>query len=605
MIRGMTYLSTIVICYDGGNMVISLKNIRKEYDRAVIKNLSYSFEDGKLYVIKGVSGCGKSTLLNIIGGVEKEYTGSISIDDESGCYRTGYIFQSSLLISKLTVQENLTLISDDAAMISSLSNSLDIEDLMMKYPEQLSGGERQRVAIARAMLLKPLLILADEPTASLDEQNSRNIASIFADLRQRDRIIIIATHEDCFDSYADEVIYLQYGSIESVCSSQIEQRKTKHRIQSEYTAPKLNPYKYAVKRNPQLCNTGNVVPLVLAFLLIMLISTVQANFLNESISFMQERYPMDMITFYHTELVDCPYYEDLKIYDNYTLSSNGINAYYLLEKKDSVLAIDGMIEVGCFPEKQMDILVSQDFVKYYFGNAENIQNCLGKTICFAGKEFRITGVLANLKNSQIEHNLFADVYYQRTIKENSIFIPYETLKTIGNKQESKFVVAVYDNLAESEIVLKAIEESVTSGFINQFYMDIAAHKNTIDDISGSLIAVLGVSYMTSCIFMIAIVYTDLFARKKELGYLQIFGLSKRRVFRLIMSEYVLRIAVAIIGSIAIYLILVVLYYLSIGRFVLLSPVHLPLLALLLIIYMVSMALAIKLFMRKDIITLIS
>ena len=586
-------------------MVISLKNVGKEYDRAVIKNLSYSFEAGKLYVIKGVSGCGKSTLLNIIGGVEKEYTGSISVDDKSGRYRTGYIFQSSLLISKLTVQENLALISDDATMISSLSKSLDIEDLMMKYPEQLSGGERQRVAIARAMLLKPSLILADEPTASLDEQNSHKIASIIADLRQRDRIIIIATHEDCFDSYADEVIYLKYGSIENICSSQMKLKKTEYHIQSEYSPPKLNPFKYALKRKPKLCTMGNIIPLVLAFLLIMLISTVQTNFLNESILFMQDRYPMDMITFYHTELIDSPYYEDLKTYDNYTLASNGINAYYLLDKKDSVLAIDGMIEVGHFPEKQMDILVSQDFVNNYFGSVDNFQNCIGKVICFAGEEFRITGVLANLKESWVEHNLFADVYYQRTIKENSIFIPYEKLKTIGNKQDSKFVVAVYDNLTESETVLKALEESLTSGYINQFYMDIATHKNTIDDMTGSLIAVLGVSYMTSCIFMIAIVYTDLFARKKELGYLQIFGLPKRRVFKLIMAEYIFKITAAIIAAIAIYLILVVLYYLSIGRLVLLSPVYLPLLGALLIVYIASIALAINLFMRRDIITLIT
>ena len=155
-------------------MEIRLDNVSKSHDRPVLKELNYRFESGMLYVIKGVSGCGKSTLLNIIGGVEKEYEGSVIYEPQK--LRSAYIFQRSLLLSTLTVKENLQLIRGDIRAVEAQAEILGINKLLEKLPGTISGGERQRAAIERALLREPQLLLADEPTASLDDENSRKIA---------------------------------------------------------------------------------------------------------------------------------------------------------------------------------------------------------------------------------------------------------------------------------------------------------------------------------------------------------------------------------------------------------------------------------------------
>ncbi len=193
-------------------MKIFLEKLSKSFDnRTVLKDISYTFESGKLYVIKGVSGCGKTTLLNILGGVDTEYEGIC----ESGGLRTAMIFQKSLLLGGLTVRENLLLIRNDPQGIKQLAGQLGIAALLKKYPSEISGGERQRASVARALLNAPQLLLADEPTASLDAENSDKIAEILAGLKNKDRIIIVATHEDCFDRFADAILPLDYGELET------------------------------------------------------------------------------------------------------------------------------------------------------------------------------------------------------------------------------------------------------------------------------------------------------------------------------------------------------------------------------------------------------
>ena len=120
-------------------MELSIRNLGKSYDRAVLKDLSYGFEAGKLYLVKGVSGCGKTTLLNILGGVEPDYRGDCVWDDGKK-HPTGYIFQSSLLIANLTVLENLQLISGDTGRITALCDHLRWKNIPNSSPAGSGSG---------------------------------------------------------------------------------------------------------------------------------------------------------------------------------------------------------------------------------------------------------------------------------------------------------------------------------------------------------------------------------------------------------------------------------------------------------------------------------
>lgn len=585
-------------------MMISLTHVEKAYDRPVLKDISFSFEAGKLYVIKGVSGCGKSTLLNILGGVEKDFCGSIHTEGFPDKWRAGYIFQSSLLLSRLTVLENLQLVCGDDDQIRSICEMLRIRQLLDKYPEQLSGGERQRVAIARAVAGDSPLLLADEPTASLDEENSKNIAALLASLRSKDRVLIVATHEDYFDPYADGILYLNYGTVESTLCPDSAAAEETCRISVEHKPEKLRPFRFALKRNPKLLHAGNWLALMLAFLLLMVVSAIQNNFSKEYTRFLSTRYPMDILAASPEELEQFSGWDDLIVYDNYTLSENHIHAYYLPEKRDSVFSIDGMIQSGDYPRENGEILASEDFLAAYFGEA-NPDKCIGRTVTFGGRSFTVCGVTADLKDGKVAQYLQNDVYYRRNIRDNAIFIPYDTMKTIGQFHNGEYVMAAYRGLMYDDAALSELKGLFYGQVPSPFYSKIAQGQHTMDNISKIFNLVLLVCFVSACMFMMTIVHADLFARKRELGYLQIFGLSRLRLSVLVFSEYLLKISMGFLFALMGYGLLLLLYWLVAGSLMLFNPaVAAGISTLLIALYLLTALVSIGMFLRRSVTSLI-
>lgn len=605
-------------------MELRLNNIQKSYRTEVIKGLTYTFESGKLYVVKGVSGCGKTTLFNIIGGIEKDFDGDIVYPPS---FSVGYIFQNSLLVSKITVLENLLLIKNAPEEISYLCGRLGISGLLHKYPEQLSGGERQRVAIVRALINSPNILLADEPTASLDNENSLKIAGLINAQKTDGRIVIVATHEHCFDGLADEIIHLRYGVIESVekqrtdgksiCgaeSTELTPDTAKERAAEDMPCGgkksrfgyKFSMFKYVRRRNPKIFSFLTLFPLALAFLLVLLVSTVQTNFSDEYLRNARDSYPLDMITFYRTELDGFPYMDGIKVYENYTAEDGGVHAYRLLKEKDSVLAIDGMIEYGSFPKTDREILASREFINFYFKeDAADAKAHIGDTVVFMDMEFEISGVLGDFSDREFERNLFVDTCYLRNIKENSIFIPYGVISKIGEETLQEYCVGVFDNLSENEEVLAALREVMVNSDPNQFYTDIDDTQGTLDNIMFIFVIIMFVSCITACVFMVSIVRTELFYRKKELGYLQIFGLSKGKVCGLVFSEYILKLAAAFLLAIFCYAACVALYGIIAGAFVFFDAAFCAVVVMALIAaYLLTAYGSIRFFLRRSVLALI-
>ena len=218
---------------------LELKNISKSFEETkklqVIKNLSYNFNKGKIYSLMGPSGSGKSTLLNLISLIDRPSSGSIKFNnyqinydekEENDILRSkkiGIVYQQNNLLPDFTAIENIYLAS------LSINNDKDLSVLKAKkllkaigllnradyYPSQLSGGEAQRIAIARAIINDPEIILADEPTGSLDMRTAKDIFNLLKNQKRSDRLIIFATHNRFFGKKADCLLEMKDGNIKS------------------------------------------------------------------------------------------------------------------------------------------------------------------------------------------------------------------------------------------------------------------------------------------------------------------------------------------------------------------------------------------------------
>ncbi|MGN7233638.1 ATP-binding cassette domain-containing protein [Priestia megaterium] len=190
--------------------MIEIKNLVKKFDNKVLfSNLNLVINDGDFVIFSGPSGCGKTTLLNMVGAIEKLDKGEIIVDgvdvtqkkNHLNYFRTkiGFLFQNFALVDNKTVKENLKLVRKNAKTDLSIEKALRIVGLEEKLNQKvytLSGGEQQRVALARLMLKKCDIILADEPTGSLDKKNAEIVLDILKKLNEQGKTIILVTHDE-------------------------------------------------------------------------------------------------------------------------------------------------------------------------------------------------------------------------------------------------------------------------------------------------------------------------------------------------------------------------------------------------------------------------
>lgn len=221
-------------------MKIIIENVSKTFIKDkeklnVLKNLSVTFESGKLYAIVGKSGAGKSTFLKCLAALNKADSGSIYFDDieinklndkEISRFRNekiGIVFQEFNLLEFLNTYENIALPLvingkyklEDVELkgkVGKLLEFVDLSDRNKHYPKELSGGEQQRIAIARSLINDPNVIFADEPTGSIDKGNSTNILKLLKKI-SKDKCVIIVTHDDNVLKYADEIYNLKNGCL--------------------------------------------------------------------------------------------------------------------------------------------------------------------------------------------------------------------------------------------------------------------------------------------------------------------------------------------------------------------------------------------------------
>jgi len=225
------------------NNIIELKNIVKNYNAKkkirVLNKVNFSFKAGKIYSLMGPSGSGKSTLLNLLSLIDIPNSGILKISNHTIDYssksyndklranKIGIIYQDNNLLSDFTTIENIYLSrlsineNKNKAVIDAkkLIKKLGLTNRENHLASELSGGEMQRVAIARALINSPEIILADEPTGSLDLKNAKEVFKILLKLKNKNRLIIFATHNRFFANMADCKIELISGKIKKTTNA--------------------------------------------------------------------------------------------------------------------------------------------------------------------------------------------------------------------------------------------------------------------------------------------------------------------------------------------------------------------------------------------------
>ena len=222
------------------NNIVQVSNLTKTFDNfkkiKVLKKISYKFKKGKIYSLMGPSGSGKSTLLNLLSLIDRPNSGSIIIDNKQIHFnntqkndilranKIGIIYQQDNLLPDFTALENIYLASlavenDKKLSISrakALLKKVGLLNRMDHYPSQLSGGEKQRISIARALINDPQIILADEPTGSLDMDTAKVVFEILKKQINSNRLIIFATHNRFFANKSDCLLEIVDGNIKTI-----------------------------------------------------------------------------------------------------------------------------------------------------------------------------------------------------------------------------------------------------------------------------------------------------------------------------------------------------------------------------------------------------
>ncbi|WP_278276436.1 ABC transporter ATP-binding protein [Staphylococcus epidermidis] len=221
-------------------MGLVVKDISKTFGEKsskteVLKDINFEVKDGEFIILNGASGSGKTTLLTILGGLLSQTSGDVVYEGKSLFERhtnkahlrlndIGFIFQASHLVPYLKVLDQLTLIGKEAGMSSKeaqarakeLLKKIGLEEQLNSYPHMLSGGQQQRVAIMRALMNQPKIVLADEPTASLDASRAQEVVEMIRkQIKANQMIGIMITHDESLFKYADRIVQLYDGKIKN------------------------------------------------------------------------------------------------------------------------------------------------------------------------------------------------------------------------------------------------------------------------------------------------------------------------------------------------------------------------------------------------------
>lgn len=558
-----------IIKREKGFALITLRHLEKSYERKVLYDVNLTFQQGNIYVLKGISGSGKTTLLQILGLMDHHFEGEYLFDDiniltasqaqvEHIREQIGYMHQDSLLLQELTVYENLRLFHSSEENIMKYLTYVNLVEKAHCYLAQLSNGERQRISLIRALLKGGKIIICDEPSASLDDETSSSIALLFASLKSLGYCFIIATHENCFDEVCDALILLENGK----CHVDKQAGNTHHKIE-KLEIKDQNFYKadfhYACRRNKKKRKLFTV--LITMFLCILFTAcSCLLHFKQSYTEKVKQEYP------YTTFVITKEYLEKkmkkiprdkLKIYERYELLQDDVLYTMYAPYEDSTLRIPDVILYGEFPTSSNEVLVNKFYAKTLAKDKE-ISSILGDEIHVANcsKTYKIKGI--------VNEDEIGDMpYYEKALNVATVFLAYDDMKHFIPKVDSEYLFASID--ADDKELLQYIVEN--TGLLKSWDDVINERLSYVNLISSVVVVMSCIICFIAFLFLYQFISLELYYRRKEVGYLRLFGMSKNRIRNILYTHYLVQICIPLILATIIYYIGITCFSLQKGIYI--------------------------------------
>ena len=533
-------------------MVLRIDNLTKEYGKnnsyqKVLDNISISFKSNEFVCVLGESGSGKSSFLNILGGLDNDYKGSINLDNRNIKYinqdeyrknNIGFIFQNFNLINNLSVIDNIILPieKDNISYIKKkkraleLLRKLNIYTLKNKRINELSGGQKQRVAIARGLINNPKIILADEPTGALDEENSKNILDILKEINKEGKLVIVVTHSKKVIDYSSRVIEIKDGKI-------FKDQKIK-KVKETYldsVESKENNYLYLIKhafknlknnkkRNLFITLASSIG--IIGIILSLFLGDGVKNYINDlivsktdpnvySIESKYQYYDNDLID----KITNIKHINKVNKELNISIANISLNeSKYDLTYLDSLenIKLENGDDSGLLINKTLNKKINiGDTVKLTFIDDYNVFN----------RYIKVTGIISDTGISLIDDTYISMIKYSNL---DNIYKDYNIdikPNNISIKIDSK------DNIDYIRKELKKLK--ITAKTNEDYYNELKKYL----DIASFILSIFSISSLVVSTIMISIIINiTVLERVKEIGLLRSIGYSKKDVKNIFKSE---------------------------------------------------------------------
>lgn len=588
-------------------MLLELKNVKKAYKLgnkktfAAINGIDISFASGELVSIVGESGSGKSTLMNIIGGLDSDFTGSVKVEgkdikafsekdlDKYRKNKIGFVFQSFNLIPHLSILDNVTIAmalsnvgpKERQKRATKILREVGLSSHLNKKPNQLSGGQKQRVAIARALINDPDIILADEPTGSLDSQTSEQILKLITDIASSGKLVIMVTHSSKVSAISSRVVSIKDGLIvgDTKNHDYKESAATEVAVKKErQNLSFLSAIKLALKNMQEkfarnlLVSIGASIGITSVVLMLSLGSGVE-NYIKDTMKGYvnplvvevakkqdeSNQPPMrpggsfadDPVYFKEEEVEQLSKIDGVvKTEEGYSLTNfaenrvvykNNIQNILVLSTVSSNITDQNIIE-GTYPKKG-EVLISEALALLFE------ENMLGEEVevNFVIEEVKLT---AKLKVSGVYGSSSSGGEFQQI---NQIFMNYSDIEEYAKKSGITIAPTNIYLLTDSQDKADLVKEEILDlGFEGSRQEQLLeTFTEMLDIITYVLTAIAAISLIVSSIMILVVLYISVVERTREIGVLKAIGARKKDIKRIFVSEsFLIGLTSGIVGIIS-------------------------------------------------------